>query len=423
MPIMSLPGVRPLLGGLVQIFRPYKRAETDQPLTPAAAREALQSGVFNADDSPTGALALPAVAACEAAITETVAQLPLAVYRRDGDAKVKATDHPVFRLLHDRPNEYQTPFIFWRLAVQLAIRRGDAFLFIERDASGQPANLLPLDNSKVKVCFGPDPNNATAGSTKFFRYEDKYRIEAADMVHLLGKSNDGIAGVPLLQNHTNSVALGLAAESYGIRFFLKGTATGGTLEFPGTLTDVQFKQIRESWEEAHGGLEKMHKVPVIPYGGKFNPGNTSNRDGEFMELRKFQKLEICSVFNVPPSVVGHLDAGGLTYNNVESAKIDFLVHTIKPWADRIAQELTVKLLGTGGEYFTEHNFDDLLMADTVTRTTAYEKGFGKWLTTNDIRRKENLPDIAGGDEMPASGTTPPTPTAPPASNDPTPAAA
>lgn len=400
MAITNIPGVRPLLSaysGLMDILRP-KSIEGEGEITPAMIREALRGGAFNLDGSPTGALKITTVAACEAAIADTVGQLPMAVYRRKGEGKVKDPKHPLHALLHDRPNEFQTPFTFWRLIVQLCIRRGNAFVFIERNGVGDPIALLPLENDKVEVKFGP---------SKYFLYAKKHQLAPSDVLHFMGKSCNGIVGKPLLEGHDAAVMLAAAAEAYGVRFFIQGSAHGPVLEFPGPLSDVQFKQVKESWESAHSGPDNQHKAAILPHGGKVSSAGTNNRDMEFGDLRRFQRIEICGLFNVPPSRIGIYESGGLTYNNPENANRDFLVHSIKPWTDRISQEINTKLLsGAAGDVFAEHNFADLLMADTTTRYAAYEKGFGKWLTVNDIRRAENLPDIEGGDTLPTTPITP-----------------
>ena len=44
-------------------------------------------------------------------------QLPLVLYRRDGESRERATDHPLYSLLHDAPNEEQTA-AEWREVMQ-----------------------------------------------------------------------------------------------------------------------------------------------------------------------------------------------------------------------------------------------------------------------------------------------------------------
>ena len=54
-----------------------------------------------------------AVYACVRVLAEAVASLPLHLYREENGSKVKATDHPLYFLLHSEPNEEMTAYTFW----------------------------------------------------------------------------------------------------------------------------------------------------------------------------------------------------------------------------------------------------------------------------------------------------------------------
>jgi phage portal protein BeeE len=53
-----------------------------------------------------------AVYACVRVIAETVASLPLHLYRHVEEGKRRDTLHPLYFLLHDSPNPEMTSFIF-----------------------------------------------------------------------------------------------------------------------------------------------------------------------------------------------------------------------------------------------------------------------------------------------------------------------
>ena len=63
--------------------------------------------------TPDRAEGVPAVAACVAVIAETVASLPLNVYRRtDNGGRALDTSHPLHRVLHEQSNRVQTAMEF-----------------------------------------------------------------------------------------------------------------------------------------------------------------------------------------------------------------------------------------------------------------------------------------------------------------------
>ena len=60
--------------------------------------------------TPDTALRISAVYACVRILAESVGGLPLILYRRDGRNKIRATEHPLYSLMHDAPNDNTTSF-------------------------------------------------------------------------------------------------------------------------------------------------------------------------------------------------------------------------------------------------------------------------------------------------------------------------
>jgi HK97 family phage portal protein len=106
--------------------------------------------------NPDTALALTTYQACLTLIAESVAQLPCELYRRQGDQRERATDHPVYQLVHHQPNACQTAFEYLEQQQIANGLRGNSYAFIERDRAGRPTALLPLDTDKVQVLKGSD---------------------------------------------------------------------------------------------------------------------------------------------------------------------------------------------------------------------------------------------------------------------------
>ena len=87
-------------------------------------------GGFNNSGVPvntTTAMRASAVIACVRVLAETLAQVPLIVYRRIGENKERATDHPLYNLLHTNPNEMQTSFEWRRLIQGHTAYRGNGY--------------------------------------------------------------------------------------------------------------------------------------------------------------------------------------------------------------------------------------------------------------------------------------------------------
>ena len=116
---------------------------------------------------------------------------------------------------------------------------------------------------------------------------------------------------------------------------------------------------------------------------------------QLIESRKFQITEIARIYRVPPHMI--MDLERATFSNIEHQGIDFVTHTMMPWAIRWEQQINLKLLG--GKFFAEHLMDGLLRGDIKSRYDAYAVGRNwGWLSVNDIRRMENMNPVTNGDD-------------------------
>ena len=123
-------------------------------------------------------------------------------------------------------------------------------------------------------------------------------------------------------------------------------------------------------------------------------------EAQFLESRKFSVSEIARIYGLPPHMIGDLEHA--TFSNIESQDINFAKHSIMPECVNWEQELTRKLL-TDDErqrYDIEFNMEGLVRGDMESRFRAYgiarQNGF---YSVNDIRAKENMSNIDGGDDV------------------------
>ena len=121
-------------------------------------------------------------------------------------------------------------------------------------------------------------------------------------------------------------------------------------------------------------------------------------DAQFIEQRRFSLEEIARIFRVPLHMVGDLSRA--TFSNIEHQSIEFVTHTIRPWAVRLEQSINNNLFFPSeiGTFYSEHSLDALLRGDVASRYAAYAIGrqWG-WLSANDVRERENLNPIESGD--------------------------
>lgn len=341
------------------------------------------------------AMRIAAVNACVRVIAETVASLPLNVYQRtDERSRIRAIRHPLYRLLHDRPNSWQTSFEFRELLQNHLCLRGRAYAYKLR-VGGEISELIPFNPDLVTVEQTPDYRLVYTVSRS-----DTGRgplvLKQEEVLHLRGLSSDGVDGRNVIADARETLGTALAMQAYAGRFFRNDATPSVVLSHPGKLSKEAATRLEESWNASHSGPVNARRTAVIEEGMKVEKLSVAPEDAQFLESRKYSRAEIAGLFRVPPHMIGDLERA--TFSNIEHQAIDFVTHCIRPWLVRWEQALHRDLFVAPILYFPEFNVDALLRGDTLSRYNAYAVGrqWG-WLSANDIRDRENMNPIEGGD--------------------------
>ena len=347
------------------------------------------------------AMQMTAVYSCVRILSEAVAGLPLHLYRYgDNNSKVKALEHPLYRLLHDEPNPEMSSFVFRETLMTHLLLWGNAYAQIIRNGKGEVIALYPLMPNKMTV-------DRDSNGRLYYRYQhdsDEAKtmenssviLSPADVLHIPGLGFDGLVGYSPIAMAKNAIGMAIACEEYGAKFFANGAAPGGVLEHPGTIKDPQ--RVRESWQSTFGGSGNANKIAVLEEGMKYTPIGISPEQAQFLETRKFQINEIARIFRVPPHMVGDLEKS--SFSNIEQQSLEFVKYTLDPWVIRWEQSLQRSLFSfeEKQKYFFKFNVEGLLRGDYQSRMNGYATARQNgWMSANDIRELENLDRIPAED--------------------------
>lgn len=337
--------------------------------------------------TPETALAASAVYACINVIANAIGTLPVHVLRQADSTRDDS--HPVARLLRSQPNPHMTPAAFRKAMMVNLLLHGNAYAFIE----GERQALYPLQSRQVRpdATKGPLVYKATINGKSF-------EFQPDEILHLANFSIDGIVGLSPLQCASNPIGLAIAMERFGAKFFSNGAHMGGFIELPPGMKEEAVKAWIASYRKEYAGGDNAFKTGVLTDGMKYTQTGTAPEKAQMLESRVFQVREIARIYRVPLHMIGDLERA--TFSNIEHQGIEFQQQTILPWAVTWEQECSRKLF-TPPEAETlelKFNLDALLRASTIERYAAYTAGRdGGWLSVNDIRRKEGLPPVDGGD--------------------------
>lgn len=342
------------------------------------------------------ALQLSTVWACIRLLSETTSTLPLKLYKRDSTgARVLAKDLPLYRLICHSPNSEMTPARFMGFVVACLCIRGNAYIEKFR-INGRIVALVPLLPQLVSIS-----RNKSGRLEYRYTHEGKTRVLSdKDLIHIRGFGIDGVSGMYPLTAGAEVIGSALSADEASGKMFANGLQSSGFLMHEnGTLNEPQRASIRKSLQNFMGS-QNAGKVMVLEAGLKYQGITMDPEKAQMLETRSFNVEEICRWFRVPPVLVGHMDKQSSWASSVEGMNLHFLIHSLRPLLENIEQELNRGLGLNANELFVKFNVEGLLRADSKTRSEFYNSAANNgWMTRNEIREKENLPPVEGGDKL------------------------
>jgi HK97 family phage portal protein len=349
--------------------------------------------------TPQTALTISTVFACVRIISQTLAMLPLIVYeRKSNGGKERAPNHPLFDVLHVRPNIRQTSFQFREMMMGHVLLRGNAYAQIIPGPRGFVDQLIPLHPDRIK----PSNELASDGSIRYEYRQDSGQVVVLlqdEVFHISGLSDDGIRGLSLTALAKDSFGLAAATEQFGNRFFSGGQAPMGNYKMPGKMSKEGYERLKADLSEQRGGLTGSHKIGILEEGLEWQSIGLSNEDSQFLETRLFQVEEIAAWFGVPLALLQHTEKSTSWGTGIAQLTLGFVQFTMQPWLTRWEQEIDNDLILNTDRFFAEFVLEGLLRGDHETRAAFYaimiDKGI---MMRNEVRKLENLNPLDGLDE-------------------------
>lgn len=349
--------------------------------------------------TPESSLQSSAVYACTRLLADVVASLPLISYQRQSDGgKSRASNWALSPVLHDMPNPEMSSMDFWSTAVGHMCLWGNAYAEIDTNQAGDVSAVWPLRPDRTM----PRRNR----NTKLIEYviqlpSETVVLPAERVMHIRAFGTSGLMGLSPIQLAKESIGLAMATEEFGARYFGNGATPGVVLKHPGVMSQDAYDRLKESWRTQHEGLTNAQRTAILEEGVTIEKIGIPPNDSQFLETRKFQIIDIARMFHIPPHMIGDLEHGA-SYASIEQMSLDFVIYTLRPWLVRLEKGIFRSLLTPTErkQYFVEFLVDGLLRGDLASRYAAYAVGrqWG-WLSVNDIRSRENMNPIEGGDQF------------------------
>lgn len=376
----------------MSILRMARRALTYQTIF-STDRDMSSVGPSGQSVTPESALTLSAVWASTRLLTNTVATLPMAAYRRVNGQRVPIARPAWLDAPLPRDPNYTRTVLMTQVMTSL-LMDGNAFILTAPNTL-DPQALYVLNPRHVDIKGGLDTE------PRFVVRTDNGMVEfgPAEVLHIPYITLPGERrGYDPIKAYRLAVGHGLAVEEFGSKFFGEGATMSGVIEVPGPAPAQEvIDQLRTDFKARNSGRRNSHAVGILTGGMKFTPLSIAPDNAQFIETARWTAEQVAMVFGVPPHMIGLTEANS-AYASVEQKATEFVEFSVRPYLERIEAGFT-RLMGEPSA-FVKFNIDGLLRGDQKTRYEAYNAGIdGGYLVFNDIRRLEDLPPLPDGDRQ------------------------
>lgn len=341
------------------------------------------------------ALQQPTLWACCRLLTENVCATPLHVYERVNENERRRTsDHYLYDLLKYSPNALMNPLEFREAMTLSLVLWGNAYAQVARDKSGKPVSLLPLHPDMVTT--------VREAGTLTYHYktrEREYIFSKDSILHIKGFGIDGTVGLSPIFYARNSLGISVSADKYASKAFSSNGRPPGFISIDRTLTPDQREKLREIYSNASVDDSGMW---VFEAGASWHPIGVNPDEVQMLESRVFQLSELSRFFLIPPHLIGALDKSTSWGSGIEQQNIGFLTYVLRPYFNRWESGINHSLLSRQDfrKFYVEHGVEGFLRADSAGRAAFYASAAQNgWMTRNEIRVRENLPPMEGGNEL------------------------
>lgn len=323
-------------------------------------------------------------------LSNDIAKLPKSVYKKEGDSRMRFTEHPLNYLISTEPNEMMTAFDFWKLVVVLVILKGNCFVLIKRDSNGELLSLVIQDNSQVIVSRKDDKLFYTIKGDVYL---------SAEVLHFKAFSLDGITGVSVIKYAAHNLGVNLDAQEYASDIYSDRGLGYGVIESDKKVDNTAKKLISEGFTTKMSEKNKF-KVPVLDEGLSYKAISVTPAEAQFLETNKYSVTEIARWLNIAPHKLK--DLTNANYSNIQAQSIEHVQDSLLPWIMRIELELDRKMFSRedSEKMYVKFNEKVLMRGDSEARKNYLTQlVYAGIITRNEARALEDMNPLEGLDEV------------------------
>jgi HK97 family phage portal protein len=275
---------------------------------------------------------------------------------------------------------------FIHQACAMIALHGVDFIYAPIGSNGLPVEMRNLEPKSVALTIDNDEIIYTYNKTRM----TKEHIRQVSWLDL----PDRLRPISPLEAQRNTIGMSIAMDRFLAQFYGEGATPSSVLETDQAMSKDAAEVLRDTWEDAH---YKRRRPAVLTNGLKWRSVTTSAADMQMLEHREAIVRDIARTYRVPLHLINGTGGDSQTYQNIESAGINFVRYTLLPYMRRLEDVLS-EMLPMGER--VRFNADEFQRADLSTRVRAQQSMImSGTLTPNEARAMENREPYDGGDQF------------------------
>lgn len=283
------------------------------------------------------AMSLPPFGRGVALLANAIAGTDWRAMRWDADAGVslRIADQPAVLL---DPDPTSTPWNYrWSATEDLVLYGNHFALYGELDyRTLRPGWLVPIPANDVWVISDPESGDyafTVAGEL----------LTADSLLHVSAGNRSGeVLGRGVLSQYAEWLGGALAAEDHAGAYFAGAALPPAVLQSPTVLTQAQASELKAKWRTMTSDREPV----VLPSGYVLTPIVSNAEQAQLVESRTWNAQAVAMMLGIPSYKLG-LSGASMTYQNIESADIEFVRDSVDRYAGPLAQAFTKWLMPRG----------------------------------------------------------------------------
>lgn len=342
------------------------------------ADEALFRSILNTDGiGKDEALNIPAVASCVDFIAGKIAELPIKLYREQGDETNEIKDDNRVALLNDSTGDLLTPFDMKKALITDYLLEGVGYIYPERKGN-RIMSLRYIEKSKVSAEISPNPIYKAA-----IFYVNQYKFYDWQLLRLCRNTKNGAKGIGIIKQAQETLMIAYKSLLYEKYLIQNGGNKKGFLKSEKKLEKAAVEELKKAWRDLYSNNE--NNMMLLNGGIDFKESSNTFVEMQMNENKKSNNEYICQLFNLSPSVVSGTANDDTYISAIKTAVMPVIL------ALQSALNQALLLESERREYYFVVDTTELLKGDILKRYQAYQIGLANnFLQPDEIRYKEDL---------------------------------